>query len=736
MSRRGNGLAALLVLASHVAPCGALGPHEVALLVNARSPRSVAVANHYADLRGIPESHVVYLELPDGVLDPKARISPADFTRCIWKPAGLALEERGLSDQVLAWVYSVDFPVAVDTRPVLSLQGLTFLRNRVPAEKEAREGLYASPLFTGPREGEEPTPAGSSLDCFRKVLQEEMPLPSMMLGFMGARGNEYAKVVESLRAGARSDGMRPAGTVAFLVSQDIRSRCRHWQFPGTARDLARRGVAARIVEDPKQLPPRLIGLMMGAPWIPPFPSAFQPGAFCDHLTSAAAIFDHYDQAKLTSWIHFGATASAGTVVEPYSLWVKFPAACLYVHYADGATLIESLFLSLRCPLETLLVGEPLAAPWKTAGSVELGPPRADPSGESVSFEVSLRGWERADRYEALLDGRRIAWRVENGRAVVDTRALADGVHTLRLVALSRGPLRQQVFGEAEFTVRRHDRSVALDGLEAGAFVTLHRPLPLRVKVKGHPAEVGILSGTRWLARGVPGRELVLDPARAGEGPVTLRAAALFADGDLVRGPAVRVTIEADAPGENPEQATAGRVQPLTWPADGSEGTFGALKGTAVSFGDAGQTVILETTNPCATAFFRLAGATAITAFEAEMKSSVERARLWRSQRAGLIFNYRNERNFDFWGLLGDRSAWAFGTCRGGVIETVVARGAFIRPEQWHRLAVRQAPDGLEGYLNDSLVCRWEKARINRKLPFGFLAGGEPAQFRNAAIGPP
>ena len=36
-----------------------------------------------------------------------------------------AIEERGLGAHLLAWVYSVDFPVRIGTTPPLSIQGIT-----------------------------------------------------------------------------------------------------------------------------------------------------------------------------------------------------------------------------------------------------------------------------------------------------------------------------------------------------------------------------------------------------------------------------------------------------------------------------------------------------------------------------------------------------------------------------------------------------------------------------------
>ena len=107
----------------------ALGPHESLVLVNSNSPRSKQIANHYARLRQIPPRNIVYLSLPDSVLEAAAEISPEDFTRFIWNPANEVARQRKIDDHILAWIYSVDFPGRVGQRPGCLFKGITFTRN-------------------------------------------------------------------------------------------------------------------------------------------------------------------------------------------------------------------------------------------------------------------------------------------------------------------------------------------------------------------------------------------------------------------------------------------------------------------------------------------------------------------------------------------------------------------------------------------------------------------------------
>jgi len=116
----------------------------------------------------------------------------------------------------------------------------------------------------------------------------------------------------------------------------------------------------------------IAGAMMGAADLDlKTPRKFLPGAMAEHLTSFGAAFESGGQTKITEWIRAGATASAGTVTEPLALWTKFPHARFHAHSAAGCTILESFYQSIRCPLQILPLGEPLAAPWRQPAQVTL-----------------------------------------------------------------------------------------------------------------------------------------------------------------------------------------------------------------------------------------------------------------------------------------------------------------------------------------------------------------------------
>ena len=425
----------------------ALCPHEVLVLANNGSIDSVLVAKTFLRLYRIPESNLVRLDVPPAAVQSGA-ISPKAFTETIWEPALRAVEERGLQGQILAWAYSCDFPYRVKTSPELSITGLTFLRNRIPEDMQTVErGTYRSPLFAGPwKNAPDGVPPSRTFDRLHASLLGDMPVPAMMLGWTGVRGNTVDEVLAALERGRASDGAKPSSDAfLFATNGNVRSTAREWEFPGTVRALEALGARARIAAAfPKD--GRVAGFMTGRESLPASKLSFAPGAFADHLTSSAGDFQVSAQTKASEWIRRGATASAGTVTEPRAYWQKFPAASLFLHQRRGCTMIEAVYLATACPLQLLPLGDPLASPWAERPKPRIEGAGAD--GAPLSGTVTLRAaWDGAApmRADWLVDGRRVG----TGRELdLDTTALGNGTHRIRLVTRSRGDIR--VPGEVEW----------------------------------------------------------------------------------------------------------------------------------------------------------------------------------------------------------------------------------------------------------------------------------------------
>jgi hypothetical protein len=129
------------------------GPENLILAVNLNSPASLAVANLYIELRGIPATNVVYLDLPFAA--DQEQITLAEFREKILKPIIDHITIHRLDAQIDYIVYSADFPTSIsikelvdqliqdvpglsDTqiklmRPVASINAMTFFAGSVLA---------------------------------------------------------------------------------------------------------------------------------------------------------------------------------------------------------------------------------------------------------------------------------------------------------------------------------------------------------------------------------------------------------------------------------------------------------------------------------------------------------------------------------------------------------------------------------------------------------------------------
>ncbi|HEY5653754.1 MAG TPA: hypothetical protein VIR63_05230 [Pontiella sp.] len=548
-------------------------PHEVLLLVNKQSQASLQVANAYAASRQIPKCNLVYLNIPESAYGGSATISPDEFTALIWNPACDAIKERHLEDQILAWVYSVDFPIRIKThksdRKQMSVSGLTFLRNKMPDLSVVEKGQYLSKLFAGPNDhlkfylnsmslGTAKTGLGMAVHVppeaawIQSGLGVRMPIPSMMLGYVGENGNDVETVLENIRRGLKSDYSGQRNGIYFVVSEDVRSTCREWQYKPAVEELKTRGVAAGISTNFPAGKSNVMGVMVGAEQLDPLSiKSFAPGAMAEHLTSWSAEFQR-PQTKLTEWIKSGATGSAGSVVEPYSNPNKFPSARFFTHYASGCTMLESFYQSIACPLQCLLLGDPLAKPYALPLSVKvLGAERIDSSFTYLaSVSSSIRGVEFL--YSFLLDGKQVQRTSSDNSIMLSVDNLSDGYHELRAVASINHPVRFSASSNKSILVNRKGRSVHIlpDVARRGTFKHA-----IRVKVEGeeHPEKLKLISGVMELdtCSYSCDAELIFDEKVLGEGPNRIRVVAVYADGMEVSSIPMSFTIKFSPEKESP-----------------------------------------------------------------------------------------------------------------------------------------------------------------------------------------
>jgi uncharacterized protein (TIGR03790 family) len=282
-------------------------------------------------------------------------------------------------------------------------------------------------------------------------------LLSTTLACTTGRGTSVDEALANLRRSAAADGTHPTGTIYFERNGDVRSTTREWAFRNAARKLESLGVNA-VIEDgvlPQQKAD-VAGAVIGIAdfdW-PKSGSTILPGAIVEHLTSFGGVMTKSaGQTPLTEFLKQGAAGSSGTVTEPFAIQAKFPSPFIHVHYASGCTLAESFYQSVTGPYQLLIVGDPLAQPWRRrftlsveglakdnplAGDVRLQPKTDSPDGISPTH------------FELYVDGRLIQSVSPADSLSWDTRKHPDGEHVLTVLA--RGNDAVQSIARARITV--------------------------------------------------------------------------------------------------------------------------------------------------------------------------------------------------------------------------------------------------------------------------------------------
>ena len=578
---------ALLVLlaAAPSAEAGG-GPETTLIVVNEDSPTSWRIANTYARLRGIPTTHICPIPAPPGLVT----ISVDDFRERIWKPIEAFIAKHGLEDEIDTIAYSADFPYGVDYRkdfelkpkesgrdklnwpPIASLTGLTYLHRHVKAKDREYLALNANQYLRVDQDGEM-MPGHGFRHAYAWVGATQKPeFPpedpdtpdryylSTMLGFTGIQGNTVGEIERYLTAAAKADGTAPDGTVYLMVNKDVRARTRMPQFEDTAAALQRLGAKVEILEAGKdgqdgKCPVDKGDVMGCVAGIAGFDwtkskSSFLGGAIAEHLTSFGARFDGSGQTKISEYLRAGAAGSSGAVAEPYALWQKFPLATLHVHYREGCSLAESFFQTVAGPYQLLVVGDPLARPYATFATVTCEVPKKLVGKVDLTATVAPAEGKAVRELEWWLGGQRIGETKPDAAFSLDTTALADGAHELRIVAIEDSAIETRSSTTKTIRIANGSRTATIKAPKKPT--PWGETLKLTGKAKG-AKEVVVISGHRELGKakriGASTWKLEFDSRLLGEGTTTVQARTTAEDGSVVLSPFADVVVGPPGAGE-------------------------------------------------------------------------------------------------------------------------------------------------------------------------------------------
>ncbi|MEM9185066.1 MAG: TIGR03790 family protein [Planctomycetota bacterium] len=444
------------------------GPENVFLLVNDLSDDSKTIANHYIRWRNLPDTNVFHVDWRGS----QELCVVERFRNEVLRPALEEINRRKLGTQIDYLVYSAGFPWQVDLRPdhpgrdfppelrpLASTTGATYLWRYV-LQKNVAIVIPNVNWYVAPAGGDRKANtlrcaslAGVQTRGFRSRYVWEKSgdkgtdsktgqqyLLSTMLGVTTGRGNTVDEVLSYLQAAISADGQQPDGTFYFVQNNNARSKPRHDCYQGVAAALRAEGARVKITSGKAPIGASdIVGLTTGSEYVDLPAAGSKPlgGSICDNLTSYGGdLKKKSSQTALSEFLRLGASGASGTVAEPRAIQAKFPLPSLQLHYRRGCSLAEAFYQSVSGPYQLLIVGDPLCQPWAEpprlvveglepdevlTGRMELTP-RVNPGdgGEPQPLEI-------------YFDGRLLVRAPSERPLRIDTAALPDGHHELRVV---------------------------------------------------------------------------------------------------------------------------------------------------------------------------------------------------------------------------------------------------------------------------------------------------------------
>ena len=326
-----------------ILPTHAIGPGQLAVIVNTNDVLSVQVAGYYQQKR--PAVSLIQVALATG----SDTISSANFA--ILKAAVDAQLPSGIQATLLTWAQPSRVVGSTCTMSITSAMAFGF-----------------DPKYC--QTGGATTAASAYFNTESALPWQDLGLrPSMMLG-----AATYAKAQTLIDRGVSADSTYPAGDGYLLRTSDSARSVRYPDYTGLPALWTGDLTLNYLVSDSISNQSNVLFYFTGQATVPNLSSnTFRPGAIGDTLTSYGGVLPAGNgQMPITAWLDAGATASYGTVEEPYNYTQKFSQASVLIdQYYRGATLIEAYWKSVAWPGEGLFVGEPLAQPFKDTPSFSI-----------------------------------------------------------------------------------------------------------------------------------------------------------------------------------------------------------------------------------------------------------------------------------------------------------------------------------------------------------------------------
>jgi uncharacterized protein (TIGR03790 family) len=346
-------------------------------------------------------------------------------------------------------------------------------------------------------------------------------------------------------------------------------------YDAAAAEMASLGDSASVLSG--ILPPNgttnIFGVMTGSATlgIPGAAFTLVPGAFGDHLTSWAALFDCTGgcQTPVSAWINQGASGSDGTVEEPCADVTIFPSAYFHYYYAQGMSIGESYLRSLQsAPTHNLLYGDPLTRAFAYIPAVTVNSPPGGNLSGSITITPSAttpNPGASIATYDLLVDGAKMGSASFGKAFSLDTQKLPDGRHDLRVLAYDNTPVKNVGRWIGTLDTLNYGHGATLSVSPASGNLVQHFTFAYAA-TGGVVSEVRLVQNGRVLAAstaasgalGVYGQNL-------GAGTTNVHLEALYTDNRLARSVPVSVNVTSSGTPAGPAPVAYSYSKSVTSP---------------------------------------------------------------------------------------------------------------------------------------------------------------------------
>ena len=426
-------------------------------------------------------------------------------------------------------------------------------------------------------------------------------------------------------------------------------------------------------------------------------------------------------------------------------------------------MIESLYLSVFCPLQLLMVGEPLARPFAPRIDMKTSVTTEDTGQIHIISEAISSAPIGPFRYSVFLDGEKVVEETNKTDFRIPVKPELQGCHEVLVTAYSTGLVQYVTTGR--YYPELGHRRVRLGPPETGTNIPLHVRTFLPVTSPTDAKHILLFRGGDALATASAHTSVIeFDPQGVGPGPCRLTAVAQCKNGISVRSPPLALNIL------RPEPPPLMAIQPETdakkkrlllrplWEDNLPPGVIlrwyqdcaipvvtpqnladrFQVYGGSMSSTTNGYVLHGTDDNTAVSIGVPVSLVDTLKLDEVAVRLAMSGAKPTTSSypMTGIAFHVQDQHTFDFFGYRIDQAAWVIGSCVDGKYMFTQQRGGYLERGTQIRLSLHADQHGIHGQVNGEEVCIKERSSFRKGARAGIFTTSPSVHIFEILASPP